>query len=260
MGKKRIPIKVSIDPQHTLKQIEAQLNTQAGWRWIGWLEAARFCLQHDIATQKGIYFASRSVYMNVNFSNALVRAQLMAKARKLSEADTKKQIPGWIEEVFHRYAAGWKPWNAAAQYMARQKAYPQALAWNQKSIDLQPNFYNHWERVKIYRQMKNQVAAERTRKKAIRIGTKAQINQQGFGFVWSGRPRQAIEFFEMAVAKYPKDGDVCDNLGDVYARTGQKEKAIETLKKALTLKQSSASRANSLKWLKKLGVDYKTEK
>ena len=258
--KKRIPIKMSIDLQNALKLVEKQLSTQAGWRWVGWFEAARFCLQNNIAIQKGVYWASRSVYMNVNFSNALVRAQLMAKARKLNETDTKKQIPGLIEEVFNRYAAGWKAWDAAAQYMARQKNYKQALAWSQKSIDLQPNFYNHWARVGIYTQMGDKVAANKARKKAIKVGTKAQINQQGFGFVWSGRPQKAIEFFEIAVAKYPKDGDVRDNLGDVYARTGQKDKAIATLRKALTLKQSTASRNNSLKWLKKLGVDYKTEK
>jgi len=56
------------------------------------------------------------------------------------------------------------------------------------------------------------------------------------------RPEQAYGFFKMSTEYYPQSFIGWDSLGDYYAAKGEKEKAIEQYKKALSLKEYPQTR------------------
>jgi tetratricopeptide (TPR) repeat protein len=51
----------------------------------------------------------------------------------------------------------------------------------------------------------------------------------------SGRPEEAIEVYSRLIAQYPNDFRIYQNLGITYGGTGDLEKSIESLKKAIEL-------------------------
>jgi tetratricopeptide (TPR) repeat protein len=53
---------------------------------------------------------------------------------------------------------------------------------------------------------------------------------------------KAYEFLKLNIENYPASFMVYDNMGDYYIAKGEKEKAIEHFKKALTLKDTPETR------------------
>ena len=60
----------------------------------------------------------------------------------------------------------------------------------------------------------------------------------------------------MNIKKNPTNANAYDSLGDGYRTKGDKKNAIKYYKKSLTLNPAPALKANSIKMLKSLGVDY----
>ena len=55
---------------------------------------------------------------------------------------------------------------------------------------------------------------------------------------------------------YPDDPNSYDSLGEGYMSNGNQELAIEAFKKSLSMNPAANVRANSIKLLKELGVEY----
>ena len=84
----------------------------------------------------------------------------------------------------------------------------------------------------------------------------AQLNAIGYQFLTNNKLDKAINFFKLNVKKNPKNADVYDSLAEGYKTKGDKRNAIKNYKKALSLNPAPALKANSIKMLKELGVDY----
>jgi predicted alpha/beta superfamily hydrolase len=69
-----------------------------------------------------------------------------------------------------------------------------------------------------------------------------QINQLGYNFLQAKMPEKAAAFFKLNIDNYPKSGNVYDSMGDFYAATGDKPKAIEYYKKALAISDNVDTR------------------
>ena len=69
------------------------------------------------------------------------------------------------------------------------------------------------------------------------------INQMAYQFLQMEKLENAGHFFKLNVKNYPKSPNVYDSLGDFYIATNEKAKAIETLKKALAIKEVDYTRA-----------------
>ncbi len=65
--------------------------------------------------------------------------------------------------------------------------------------------------------------------------------------------KKAIEVFILNTKRFPASANTWDSLGEAYATTGDKAKAIESFKKSLTLNPPANTKANSEKFLKELG-------
>ncbi len=69
-----------------------------------------------------------------------------------------------------------------------------------------------------------------------------KVNRAGYTLMEMGRPDQAYGFFKLNMDNYPESFMVYDSMGDYYVAKGEKEKAIEHFKKALTLRDFPQTR------------------
>jgi tetratricopeptide (TPR) repeat protein len=63
-----------------------------------------------------------------------------------------------------------------------------------------------------------------------------QVNNLGYQMLGTKQYKKAENIFKLNIANYPYSGNCYDSLGDLYLASGEKNKAIEAFKKALTLK------------------------
>lgn len=64
----------------------------------------------------------------------------------------------------------------------------------------------------------------------------SQVNNLGYQMLGAKQFTKAETLFKLNIANNPNSGNCYDSLGDLYLETGDKTKAIESFKKALTLK------------------------
>lgn len=65
----------------------------------------------------------------------------------------------------------------------------------------------------------------------------SQVNNFGYQLMGTNQFKKAEKMFKLNIANNPKSGNCYDSLGDLYLKTGDKTKAIETFQKASTLKE-----------------------
>ena len=70
----------------------------------------------------------------------------------------------------------------------------------------------------------------------------AEINTWGYRFMQRKQFKKAEDFFKMNVANYPESFNAYDSYGEFFVALGDKAKAIEQFKKALTIKEDAATR------------------
>ncbi len=85
------------------------------------------------------------------------------------------------------------------------------------------------------------------------------VNDYGYELVNRNQTARAVEVFRLNVLAYPEDANTFDSLGEGYLRDGERELAIEALRKALALKPRPEVKNNSIKLLRELGVDVYRE-
>ena len=61
------------------------------------------------------------------------------------------------------------------------------------------------------------------------------MNQIGYEFLFDGSIKQAIELFSLNTEMFPEDHNVWDSLGEAYLKNGDRDKALEYYKKALSI-------------------------
>jgi tetratricopeptide (TPR) repeat protein len=105
----------------------------------------------------------------------------------------------------------------------------------------------------ILKQQGNAAEAQKIEKEALVIGTEAELNAYGYQLINQGMQEEAIQIFIVNTERYPASANTWDSLGEAYALKGDKENAIKNFKKSLSLNPSAATKANSEKYLKKLG-------
>ncbi|HMF08686.1 MAG TPA: tetratricopeptide repeat protein, partial [Thermoanaerobaculia bacterium] len=80
--------------------------------------------------------------------------------------------------------------------------------------------------------------------------TEEQVNRVGYWLLASKRVKDAIAVFEVNVAAHPDSWNVHDSLGEAYAKDGQRERAIASYEKSLTLNPANSNGAEALQRLR----------
>jgi FKBP-type peptidyl-prolyl cis-trans isomerase len=79
-----------------------------------------------------------------------------------------------------------------------------------------------------------------------------QMDGLGFRLLESGDAEGAIKILELDVEAYPDSAKVYDSLGEAYAKSGDKTRAIENYKKALAIDPTLETSIKALEELRKL--------
>lgn len=153
-------------------------------------------------------------------------------------------------------AFGWEAWYEAAHYCQQEKIAPeQAMGWVDKSIARGPNFENQSLKAELLADAGKTAEAEVFRKKMIETGTNAELNAYGYKLANQGKTADAVKIFELNAKRHSNDPNVFDSLGEGYMMSGQKDLAVKAFKKSLGMNPPENVRMNSVKCLRKLGVD-----
>lgn len=86
------------------------------------------------------------------------------------------------------------------------------------------------------------------------------INSLGYKYLGEEKYADAITIFLLNTIAYPDDANSFDSLGEGYFQNGEREKAIAAFRKSLSMNPPPRVKANSIRLLKELGVDYLNER
>ncbi|MBK9762269.1 MAG: DUF2911 domain-containing protein [Flavobacteriales bacterium] len=161
-------------------------------------------------------------------------------------------------------AFNWEPWYEAARYCQDENIAPErAMKWVDVSIARQPNFENQALKATMLEEQGKTAEASALRKGMIDGANNAQLNTYGYQLANQGKTDEAVKMFELNTKRNPKDPNVFDSLGEGYMMAGKNAEAIKAFKKSLGMSPPENVRVNSVRCLKKLGVDttgYETAK
>jgi tetratricopeptide (TPR) repeat protein len=82
------------------------------------------------------------------------------------------------------------------------------------------------------------------------VNSEAAMNRFGYTLLAARRIADAIEVFKLNVGSYPRSANVYDSLGDAYEAAGQKEEAIKSFERALSIDPAYPSSLAAVKRLK----------
>lgn len=88
----------------------------------------------------------------------------------------------------------------------------------------------------------------------------ASMNNLGYRLLSEGKTGRAVEVLKFNVLEYADDPNAYDSLGEAYVKNGDRELAIKALRKSLSMSPPPRVKANSIRLLKGLGIDYKSER
>ena len=239
-----------------LAQFRKDLRNRAGWTWRGYNEAANYCLKNDINHKEALGWATRSVFMTANAQNLLTKAQLAAKLKAEGGGTQETEmILSSLESDLETFPVTWKEYNAAANFAVKKEKYDKAIDWSKKAVEMSANMTSMMTQSQIYAKRGNEKIADKIKQEAIAKGSNAELNTYGYQLLFSGKGKESVEIFKANTEKNPTDPNVWDSLGECYFNIGEKEKAIEALKKSLSLNPPLGVKANSMKLLRQMGVE-----
>ncbi len=157
-----------------------------------------------------------------------------------------------------RNATGFNPqgFTSAARYSLNNNVDPdQGLIWINRSLTMNPNDFNaKGVKAGLLSKAGKQAEADQLMKDAVTQATEVEINNYGYQLLNQGQQDKAIEIFVTNTARFPKSANAWDSLGEGYATKGEKENAIKSFKKAMSLNPPANVKANSEKFLKQFGA------
>ena len=78
--KLQVPFRVEVDTHAvTLASLRNQLRSEPGFTWMGWQQAANYCLQEEVNYEEALGWADTSIQAEEHFANLQTKAQLLDK-------------------------------------------------------------------------------------------------------------------------------------------------------------------------------------
>ncbi|HEY7370045.1 MAG TPA: DUF2911 domain-containing protein [Thermoanaerobaculia bacterium] len=149
----------------------------------------------------------------------------------------------------------WQGWNTAANYCLQNGVnLDEAIAWADRSIQMNENFTNLQTRAGLAEKKGDAAMAAALRTKSMGIATEADINAYGYQLLGQKKTDEAIKMFQKNVKDHPTSWNTYDSLGEAYDIKGDKKLAADNYKKALSMvaDEDNKKRINGI--LKRLGA------
>lgn len=172
------------------------------------------------------------------------------------EFDVDKLVMENAEEELKGPAGfGWQGYLEAANYGLQNKVnLAQAAKWVDQAVAQNKSFATLMAQSNLQAAQGQMEVSERTMKAAQAMANENELNLYGYQLLGAGNTDQAINVFIQNTNKFPKSANTWDSLGEAYVTKGDKQKAIASFKKSLSLSPTAATRANSEKFLQQLGA------
>ncbi len=87
-----VPFKVAVDvPKTTLENLRMQLRGLQQYSWVGWNDAATYCVENKTNYDEALKWADTSIQNEERFENLDTKAELLRATGKTAEADATMQ-------------------------------------------------------------------------------------------------------------------------------------------------------------------------
>ncbi|MBI1770124.1 MAG: DUF2911 domain-containing protein [Bacteroidetes bacterium] len=145
---------------------------------------------------------------------------------------------------------------SAARYsLSNNIDLEQGLKWIDQALAQGPTNFNALNvKSGILTKMGKTAEADKMMKDAMASASETEINAYGYQLLGNGQHDKAIQIFVTNTERFPKSPNAWDSLGEGYATKGDKENAIKSFKKSLSLNPPANVKANSEKFLKQFGA------
>jgi tetratricopeptide (TPR) repeat protein len=146
------------------------------------------------------------------------------------------------------------PISAANYSLQNNINLEQGLKWIDQALQQTRAFPAVNTKAGILKKMGKTADAEKLLSEAMTTATEAELNVYGYQLLGNGQHDKAIEILKVNTERFPKSANAWDSLGEAYATKGDKDNAIKSFKKALSLNPPANVKVNSEKFLKQFGA------
>jgi hypothetical protein len=117
-----------------------------------------------------------------------------------------------------------------------------AETWADTAVALAPTFASYNLKAEILSRRGKTAQADSLRKAHLATASEAQLNAYGYQLLNQKRNSEALAIFIRNTKDHPDSWNAWDSLGEAYAATGDKTKAVASYQKALSLTTDPAQR------------------
>lgn len=202
----------------------------------------------EMLTYEFTNLSKNSGDLNLNWENKQFPVRIEFNVDSIVIANATDELKGVAGFTWQGYAA-------AANYATQNNVHPElAMQWADRAVTMNKNFNTLMAKQGLLKMSGKTVEAAVVRKEALAMGNETEINAYGYQLLNEKNYDEAIHIFSVNTERYPSSANAWDSPGEGYAMKGDKEKAIQSFRKSMTLNPTEATKANSVKYLKQLGA------
>jgi hypothetical protein len=134
-------------------------------------------------------------------------------------------------------------WGQAATWALQHDHLPEAAAWADSALKIQPRFDGLNVKAAVLERQGNKAAADSLRQRAYAIATEPQLNAAGYQLLALKRVDEAIVLFQRNVKAHPDSWNAYDSLAEAYGVKGERKLAIANYEKAASMTGDPAQKS-----------------
>jgi hypothetical protein len=186
-----------------------------------------------------------SATVELKWEKIMVPFKVTVNVHEMVRASLKRQF-----RTLSRYT--WISWNDAANYLLAEKIdLNDALAYADKSIEIEDRYDNEITKARVLTALNRQSEAASAQKKALELGTPLQVHQFALGLMAAKRSEEAFTIFRENEKKHPDQWFVHDGLARMYSAQGRFDDAKKEIRAALAVSPAN-QKGNLNELLKRL--------
>ena len=168
-----------------------------------------------------------SVVAGLKWEKIAVPLHIRVDVHSLVQASIRKQL-----RTLGRYA--WMSWEEAAEYLlAENVALDDALAYANKSIEIEDRIENELTKSKALTALNRGAEASAARERALEVASAVQLNDYGTELLQSKHEQDALAVFRLNAKKHPGEWIAHEGLARVYSSQNNFEMALKEMRLAL---------------------------
>lgn len=170
-----------------------------------------------------------SATVALKWEKIMIPFKIKVDVHQIALESLKKQL-----RTLSRYT--WISWNEAANYLLAEKIeLNAALAYAEKSIEIENRFENEITKSKVLTALNRPSEAAAAQKKALELGTPLQVHQFALGLMAEKRCEEAFAIFYENAKKHPDQWFVHEVLARIYSAQGKGDEAVKEIRAAIAV-------------------------